>query len=285
MNRYQKAQKVATYGVLGNLFLLIIKLWAGLAFRSQAMLADGINSLGDVFASSMTFLGNKVASRPQDEDHPFGHGKAEYIFSFLIAIAMLAVAARTLYSSFMSIIEGNTIVFSPFLVAVCAATILIKSCLYVYAKRAASQENNLLILANAQDHRNDVFVTLGTLLGIAGSSLGWNFLDGTVGIVISLWIAYTGVVIFIKAYRVLMDTGLGETTYRRIADIVSAVDGVDHIDSIEAKPVGFQYILFVKVSVDGEMSVNQSHAIAATIRYSLKELSDVSDVMVHINPC
>ncbi len=285
MNRYQKAQKVATYGMLGNLFLLIIKLWAGLAFRSQAMLADGINSLGDVFASSMTFLGNKVASRPQDEDHPFGHGKAEYIFSFLIAIAMLAVAARTLYSSFMSIIEGNTIVFSPFLVAVCAATILIKSCLYVYAKRAASQENNLLILANAQDHRNDVFVTLGTLLGIAGSSLGWKFLDGAVGIAISLWIAYTGVVIFIKAYRVLMDTGLGETTYRRIADIVSAVDGVDHIDSIEAKPVGFQYILFVKVSVDGEMSVNQSHAIAATIRYSLKELSDVSDVMVHINPC
>jgi len=144
---------------------------------------------------------------------------------------------------------------------------------------------NLLVIANSEDHRNDVFVTVGTLIGIIMGYFGFSWVDGAVGIGISLWIFYTGVKIFISSFKVLMDTDIDpvfkETTY----NLVKGIKGVDHIDSINAKPVGAGYILLIKVSVDGEMSVNESHKIASEVKARVKDLKGVKDAVVHINPC
>ena len=124
--RAEQTKNAGIYGIIGNIFLLIIKGIVGWVSKSQAMIADSINSAGDIFASLMTFIGNKIASEPDDEDHNFGHGKAEYIFSMFISISMILVSAKLLYDSVMTLILGSKLKFSWFLVIVCAITIITK---------------------------------------------------------------------------------------------------------------------------------------------------------------
>ena len=196
MDRFKETKLVAVLGIGANILLLIIKLSAGFLSRSQAMIADGFNSAGDVFASVMTYIGNSIASKPDDKDHPYGHGKAEYIFSMIISLSLLLVSITIFKSSLSSIINKESFTISWFLIAVAIITIISKLSLYIYTHRIGKKINNLLVMANSEDHRNDVFVTSGTLFGILMGYLGFSWVDGAVGIAISLWIFYTGIRIF-----------------------------------------------------------------------------------------
>lgn len=285
MDRFKTTKRVAVLGIAANIFLLVIKLIAGFISRSQAMIADGFNSAGDVFASIMTLVGNRIASRPEDSDHPYGHGKAEYIFSMIISISLMFVSFTILKSAVSSIINKSTFETSWFLITVAIVTIVVKLILFLYTNRVGKIMDNLLVLANSEDHRNDVFVTTGTILGIVMGYFGVGWVDGVVGICISIWIFYTGIKIFISSFKVLMDTNMDPTFKENIYKLVEDVRGVDHIDSINAKPVGAGFIMLIKVSVDGEMSVNESHKIASEIKAMVKDIKGIEDAVVHINPC
>ena len=125
-------KKVSILGLLANIVLLFSKIFIGVAAKSQAMIADGINSAGDIFASFMSFWGAKVSSKPKDKDHPYGHGKAEYIFSLFISIVMIIVSAMMMKSSIVSIINKSQIIFSKALLLVCFLVITVKILLYIY---------------------------------------------------------------------------------------------------------------------------------------------------------
>ena len=125
-NKFVITKKSGIYGIIGNVFLLLIKGLVGFLTKSQAMIADSINSAGDIFASLMTFIGNKIASAPRDEDHNLGHGKAEYIFSMFISISMIVVSVKLLFDSISTLILGSNLQFSWFLIIVSVATILTK---------------------------------------------------------------------------------------------------------------------------------------------------------------
>ena len=134
MNERDKlANRVGFFGIIGNIFLFIIKIIIGLISNSRSMIADSFNSAGDVFASFMTWLGNRISSVPNDKDHNFGHGKAEYLFSMFISISMMLVAVKLLYDSVMSIINGNVVNYSILLIVICITTIIVKICLYIYS--------------------------------------------------------------------------------------------------------------------------------------------------------
>lgn len=285
MDRFKTTRKVALLGIAANIFLLLIKLTAGFLSRSQAMIADGFNSAGDVFASVLTLVGNSIASKPEDKDHPYGHGKAEYIFSMIISLSLLLVSFTIFKSALSSILNKAVFQMSWFLIAVAITTMLIKLTLFIYTSRVGKSLENLLVLANSEDHRNDVFVTAGTIIGIVMGYFGIAWVDGAVGIGISLWIFYTGIKIFISAFKVLMDTNIDPVFMENTTRLVAGIKGVDHIDSINAKPVGAGFILLIKVSVDGEMSVNESHKIASEIKAQVKNIKGIKDAVVHINPC
>lgn len=284
MDRFRLTKRIAILGIIANVMLLIFKLIIGFISKSQAMIADGFNSAGDVFASVMTYAGNRIASRPEDEDHPYGHGKAEYIFSMIISFSLLIVAYETFRSSLNAILNQVSFRFSWFLVGIALFTILTKLCLYIYTRKAGLKTDNLLIIANSEDHRNDIFVTTSTLIGIILGTQGIYWIDGIVGILISFWIAYTGIRIFMSSYSVLMDTNMDKVLEKKITEVIDSIEGVDHIDKVTASPVGIKYIIIVKVSVLGNMTVNESHCIAGIIREKLKYLKNVGDVVVHINP-
>lgn len=271
-------------GIAANLLLLVSKLAVGFASRSQAMIADGFNSAGDVFASVMTYIGNKIASKPEDTNHPYGHGKAEYIFSMIISLSLLLVAFQIFKSALSSILNREYFNFSWWLVGTAVGTILLKLALYIYTRRAGERENNLLIVANSEDHRNDVLVTSSTLIGVYCGTKGIYWIDGAVGIGIALWIAFTGVRIFLSSYYVLMDTTIDNLLKQDVISTIKSVEGVDHVDSVTAKPVGVGFIIIVKVSVWGGMKVHEGHSVAAGIKERVKNFRDVKDVIVHINP-
>lgn len=111
MDRFETTKKAGLFGIIGNIFLLCIKVVVGFISKSQAMIADAANSAGDIFASIMTTIGNKIASEPKDEDHNFGHGKAEYIFSLFISMSMIAISLKILYDAICSIIYKNELIF------------------------------------------------------------------------------------------------------------------------------------------------------------------------------
>ena len=115
MDKFNSIKRASIFGVVGNIFLLIIKLLIGVVTNSQAMIGDALNSAGDIFASLMTFIGNRIASTPNDEDHNLGHGKAEYIFSMFISIAMILVSAKLFFDSIVTLIVGSELQFSWFL--------------------------------------------------------------------------------------------------------------------------------------------------------------------------
>ncbi|MCX7923410.1 MAG: cation diffusion facilitator family transporter [Clostridia bacterium] len=284
MDRYELTRRIAILGIITNVFLLVLKLIVGFINRSQAMIADGFNSAGDVFASAMTLAGNKIASQPKDENHPYGHGKAEYIFAMIISFSLLLVAYKTFRSSLNAILNREAFNFSWWLIVVAVITIVLKIGLFLYTRKAGRKEENLLIIANSEDHRNDVFITSGTLLGILMGTMGIFWVDGIVGIGISIWIAFTAVKIFTGAFYVLMDTNISKTVKEDVIKTIESIKGVDHVDDVKAKPIGVGYIIIIKVSVLGSMTVLEGHNIAAQIKERIKKCKNIEDVVVHVNP-
>ncbi len=282
--KFEITKKISIVGIIGNIFLLIIKLSVGFLCLSQAMIADAVNSAGDIFASLMTYIGNKIANEPKDEDHNYGHGKAEYIFSLLIGISMIFCGFQILKNSFLTLINKNYFTFSYLLVLVCIITIVVKLSLYIYANKKGKQFNSLLIIANSKDHINDVFITSSTLIGILFSLVGIYWLDSVIGIGISLWIFYTGVKIFIQGYSVLMDKSINEKIIEQIENKIKTYKKIDHIDKITSKPVGNKYIIIIKLSIDGNMSINESHEIISKLKYDILSINHIYDVIIHVNP-
>ncbi len=282
--KFEITKRAGIYGIIGNIFLLIIKAIVGFVSKSQAMIADSFNSAGDIFASLMTFIGNRIASTPNDEDHNLGHGKAEYIFSMFISISMILVSAKLLYDSVITLILGNRLQFSWFLVIVCISTIFIKLGLYIYTKIAFKKYHNILLEANMKDHRNDCIVTSFTLISILLTLLGIYWFDSIVGIGISIWICYTGITIFIESYNVLMDISVDDKTKKLILDICHTYEEIKNVGDIISTPVGAQYLVFITIFLDGNLSTFDSHKLADNLEKDVSKLDKIYKTIVHVEP-
>lgn len=283
-DRFKSTKRAGLLGILGNIFLLIIKGTIGLMCGSQAMIADAANSAGDIFASLMTFIGNKIASEPQDDTHNFGHGKAEYIFSLLISISMIIISIKLLYDAIISLIKGSSYTFSWILVIVCIITIIVKTLLFLYTNSMSKKYNNILLEANKKDHRNDCIVTTFTLISVLLTLLNIYWFDGIVGIGISLWICYTGIKIFIESFNVLMDISIDAETKDLILDLLKCYKDVKKFDSFSSSPVGYQYFISLTIYVDGNMSTFESHKLADDIEKQITNLDKVYKTIIHVNP-
>lgn len=284
MDRFKYTKKASFIGLSCNLFLLIIKSLIGLASKSQAMIADAANSAGDIFASLMTFIGNKIASEPSDESHNFGHGKAEYVFSLFISLSMMFLSLKLLYDSIFSLINKTTFMFSWLLIIVCIVTIITKLFLFIYTNNLYKKNHDLLLKSNMIDHRNDCILTFFTLISILLSLKGIFWFDSVVGIGISVWIFFTGVKIFIESYNVLMDKSLDIKTKDLILDLIDAYSEIEKIDEIYSSPIGYQYIVTITIYVDGNMSTYNSHNIADSLEKTIEGLDNIAKAIIHVNP-
>lgn len=285
MNRFKSTKLASIFGILGNILLMIIKGIVALLTGSQAMTADAFNSAGDIFSSLMTYIGNKISSKPSDEDHNLGHGKAEYIYSMLISISMILMAMFVLNDSFISLVKGKTYDFSIWLIVVCLITIIVKLFLFIYTNKIYKKYNNLLVKANSKDHFNDMIITSVNLVSCILSIYGIYFLDGVVGIIISLWIMYTSIKLFIESYNVLMDKSISVETKNEVYEIIDRHKEIKKVIHFNSTPVGYKYQISFTIYVDGNMSTFDSHDIANKLEKEIiKEIDEIYLVIIHVNP-
>ncbi len=285
MQRFEITKKVGILGIVSNFLLFSLKIVVGLIAKSQSMIADAFNSIGDVFASLMTFIGNKIASSESDEDHNFGHGKAEYIFSMFVSLSILIIAVKLLYDSINSLVTSNQVIFSYSLLIVSFITIIVKLFLYFYTKKINEKENNILIKANMLDHRNDLFLTSGVFIAIIFSLFKIYFVDALVGILISFWFLLTGIKLFKESYNVLMDISLDKETRDKIVKLILKDERVVNLSDIHSVAVGYKFILVLTITVDGNLTTFASHKIANQIeKRILKNFDSIKEVFIHIHP-
>lgn len=285
MKKKLAVRKASILGIIFNIFLLIIKAIIGFISGSMAMVADAFNSAGDIIASLMTFIGNRVASKKADDDHNLGHGKAEYIYSMLISITMMIMAYTVGKSSILSLINKEEYTFSIWIVIVCIITIVTKLSLYIYTNKLYKKTKNILIKAAFKDHFNDTIITS---LNLIASFLALNnifFVDGVVGTIISLWILYTGIKIFIESYHILMDKSIDEETKQKVLDIISEHKEIHKIQHFNSTPVGYKYQISFTIYVDGNLSTFESHEIANNLEKEIiKKIEEAYLVVIHVNP-
>ena len=285
MDRFKAANRASILGIVGNIFLFIIKIVVGFISRSQAMIADAFNSASDILSSFMTYIGNRVASKDADEDHNLGHGKAEYIYSMLISIVMFILGGKILIDSIMSIINPSKFQFTKWLVIVCVVTIVVKMSLYIYTRGIGKKYSNLLVEANSKDHRNDVVITSTNLIAAICSLYGFTLVDGIVGLGISLWIIYTAIKIYIESYDVLMDKTISSETKDKVLAIIEEHDEVLKIQHFNATPVGYRYMVNFSIFVDGNLSTFDSHEIANNLEKEIGEkVPEIYLTIIHVNP-
>lgn len=282
--KFNDIKKAGLAGIIGNIFLLIIKGAIGLITHSQSMIADSVNSASDIIASLMTFIGNKISSEPKDNDHNFGHGKAEYIFSLFISITMILVSIKLLFDSVSSLINKSYFEFSWILIIVCVLTITTKFLLFLYTRNIFKKYDNILLKSNYIDHRNDCLVTTCTLISIIFGYFGIYWVDGLVGIGISIWILLTGIGIFFESYNVLMDVSLDEKTKETIINLVKQHKDIKNCYNLYCSPVGYKYLVVFTIAVDGEMSTYESHKLANHLEKDIEQLEKVDKAVIHVHP-
>ena len=285
MNRFKRARKASILGIIGNIFLSIIKGVIGFLSNSQAMIADSFNSFGDVFSSFMTYIGNRISSKGPDEDHNLGHGKAEYIFSFLISIVMFLTAVTVIKNAIVTYINKTPINFNIYLVIVCIITIITKLSLFIYTNSIYKKDKNILIKANSKDHRNDCFITTLTLISAISGLYGYYIVDIIIGIIISIWIGYTSIKIFIESYDVLMDKSIDNSTKEEVIEIIMRHKEVAKVNHFNSTPVGYKYQISFTIFVDGDLSTFESHEIANSLEREIeKEIEEIYLTVIHVNP-
>jgi len=285
MNRYKKVKKASLFGIIGNIFLFVIKMLISLFINSQAMLADTLNSGGDILSSIITFIGNKIASKPSDDDHNLGHGKAEYIYSMLISEIIILSFLSILKSSIINLINKEIYTFSYWLIIICLITIVIKLFLYLYTKTIAKEENNLLIKANSIDHRNDMIITFLNLISIIFAYFNIYYIDSIVAIIISLWIIISSIKLFIQSYDVLMDKAISEETKNKVLEIINSHKEIVRIQHFNSTPVGYKYQISFTIFVDGNLTTFESHKIADDLEKEIDtKIDEIYLTVIHVNP-
>lgn len=197
---------------------------------------------------------------------------------------MIGISVKLLINSITSLLFGNELKFSIYLVIVCIVTIIIKFLLFIYTNRLNKKYNNILLKANSKDHFNDCIVTSFTLISILFASKGIYWVDGVVGLGIAIWICFTGIKIFIESYNVLMDISIDENTKDIILDLIHNYKEIKSVENIYSTPSGYKYIIILTICVDGNMSTFDSHNLADNLEKDIKALENVSNAIIHVNP-
>lgn len=283
--KFKEIKKASLFGIFGNLFLLLIKGIVGFISGSQAMIADAFNSASDILSSIMTFFGQRIASKPKDDDHNLGHGKAEYIYSMLISIIMIIMVFKVFKNSIVNLFTLEKATFTPWLIVVCIMTIIIKIGLFLYTNRLYKKNKSLLLKANRNDHRNDCILTSLNLIACILGYYGIYFVDSIVGIFISIWIFIVAYKIFIESYDVLMDKSIDDETKEKVYKVISAHKEIKKINHFNSTPVGYMYQISFTIFVDGNLSTFDSHKIANNLEKEIdKKFPEIYLTVIHVNP-
>jgi cation diffusion facilitator family transporter len=280
---YELAEKGAWISIAVYIALSIFKLFMGGLTNSEALRADGLNNFTDIIASTTILIGLKISKKPRDENHPYGHSRAENVASLIASFMMLLIGMQVLYGAGHSLFMGeqNTPDVWAAWSALGAAGVMLV--VYVYNQRLANQLNSQALQAVAKDNLSDALVSAGAIVGIVGAQFGVPWLDPLAALVVGLIICKTAADIFKEASHLLTD-GFDEDKLLEYKRVIESVSGVKSVRDLKARMQGNQVLLDVTVKVDPSLSVMKSHFIADKIEALMEESHKVQSTFVHIEP-
>jgi len=272
-------------GLVTNVALAIFKLLAGIFGFSYAMIADAIHSMSDCLATGTVYVGLRIGEKPPDESHPYGHGNAETIAAFLVALIILATGVFVGISAIHLIAHKQFETPATIALVAAATSIVTKEGMFRYTLKVGKRNNSPALIANAWDHRSDVYSSVAALAGILGARLAFQYLDPLAGLVVSAFIVKMSFTLLRSNVGILMDETPEPAVLARIRAAVLEVKGVKAIDNIKAHRRGSTFTIDIEVAVDSSLTVEQGHQVAFKVKNKLlHKIEHVQEVMVHVNP-
>jgi cation diffusion facilitator family transporter len=287
--RLQRSLRVTFLGMAANVFLAGGKLFAGILGHSHALVADAFESLADIVGSVIVWRGIVVASKPADEDHPYGHGKAEPIAAAVISTMLLLAAAGIGLHALREVVTPTPGPGPrPFTLLVLLGVLVVKEVLFRYVQREGEAVQSAAVKSDAWHHRSDAVTSLAAAIGITISLVGgprFASADSVAAVVAAAVIAWNGWSLLRPALEELMDATPDPLLTEQIRVIASAVPGVDAIEKCFARKMGYHLFVDMHVHVDPLMTVERSHRLAHEVKDTVRaRLPHVHDVLIHIEP-
>ena len=284
-SRFFAGQTCTKVGLGTNVFLTVLKLWAGFTARSQALVADGVNSLSDIAVSSVVYLAYRISREPADKEHPYGHGNAETIAGLAVSVGVVVTGGVVAYGALTTLLDGVLAAPSRLALYAAAISIVIKEALYRYTIVVAEAEHSPGLKASARDYRSDVLASSAAFFGIVGAQLGLPLMDPVAGLVIAALIVRMGILLLAENVHILMAGVPTSGITDEILETANSFGGVIAVPRIRVQRMGGSYVVNIDIAVDGRISVAEGHEIAESVRRRCLEVHRrVSEVIVHVDP-
>ena len=286
-SRLQRGLRATFIGMAVNALLASAKLAAGLAGHSHALTADAVESLADVFSSLVVWRGLVVAAAPADEDHPYGHGKAEPIAAATVSAFLLVIAVWICVRSAAAASQPHPAP-EPFTLIVLAGAMTVKEGLFRFIRRESMSVGSSAMQADAWHQRSDALTSLAAAVGISVALLGgprYAVADDVAAMLAAAIIAWNGWRLLERAINELMDRSPGTKLADQIRRAAALVRGVECIEKCLVRKMGYHFYVDMHVQVDPQMTVQRSHEIAHEVKNRVRrQFPEVRDVLVHIEP-
>lgn len=283
--RYIAIRNVTLVGVIINLVLAIVKIVFGTIGHSQALVADGLDSLSDLISDGVTLVAAKLSHRKADEQHPYGYARFETVATILIGVLLMGVAGWMASAATQRLFLPAIPHPSPMTLAVAVVAILSKEALFQYTSYVAEKIRSQMVRANAWHHRSDAIASVIVFIGIVGSMAGLLWLDAVAALVVSLMILNVGWELAWRGTNQLTDKSVSPETLQRIKDIIKSVDGVRTLHKLRSRSMGEKAFMDVHILVNPFISVSEGHHIGEIVEMRLiNEIEELADVTVHIDP-
>lgn len=285
VERLQIVNKISKLTIAINFLLSAVKVLAGVFGKSNAMISDGIHSLSDVMSTFLVMIGLKLSQKPEDINHPYGHEKFEPIFAKILAFILVVTAALIGYNAINIIKLGRYDIPGKIAIYAAILSIATKEWMYRYTVKGAKKIDSSALLADAWHHRSDSLSSIGTLVGIAGSRIGYPILDPIASLVICIIIFKIAIDIYIKAANELMDHSADKSTVETIKNDIIEINGVIKIDELKTRIHASRVYVDVEISVSKKLSLTEAHDIAEKVHFKIENNNEkVKHCMVHVNP-
>ena len=280
-------RSVTIVGALVNIFLIILKGLAGVFGHSQALIADAIHSISDLFTDVVVLLGLRYGRRAPDAEHHFGHARIETMASTIVGMALIGTAIYIGKDAALNIYRHAE--YHPKGMAVVAAAIAValKEALYHFTVHEGRRIKSRLLVANAWHHRSDAFSSVAVLLGVTVAYFKptWHILDSYAALLVSFFIIKIGYEIIIKTINEFTDAAPKGEILDKIKKCAMSVDGVIQAHDLRVRISGSRYQMEIHILVDGRLSVLQGHRLAKIVEKRIEEeVDDVGSMIVHVDP-
>lgn len=287
MQAHNKAEKTAWFSLIGNILMAAIKATVGILGNSYALIADAIESTGDVFSSTLVLVGIRYARRPPDENHPYGHGKVEPLITFVVVGFLVASATLIIIESIHHIQIPHKAPKS-FTLYFIAGVILVKELLFRFVSKTSDEIKSTSLKADAWHHRSDAITSLCAFVGISiGVFFGddWAAADDWAALFASLIIFYNAYLIFRPALGEIMDEHRYDELIETIRTTAMEVEGIIDTEKCWVRKSGMRFWVDIHIHIDGNMSVYDGHVLSHKLKtHILNKLPEIEDVLIHMEP-